>query len=69
MIRKGFVLPLLAAGALVCVSTQARAAVQVSQSGWQWGNPTPQGNTIRAIDFSGGRGYAIGDDGTAPRTD
>ncbi len=69
MIRKGFARPLLAAGALVCVSTQARAAVQVSQSGWQWGNPTPQGNTIRAMDFSGGRGYAIGDDGTALRTD
>src|ERR671910_2237012 len=47
----------------------ADAAVQVSQSGWQWGNPTPQGNTIRAMDFSGGRGYAIGDDGTALRTD
>jgi photosystem II stability/assembly factor-like uncharacterized protein len=47
----------------------AGAAVQVSQSGWQWGNPTPQGNTIRAMDFIAGRGYAIGDDGTALRTD
>jgi photosystem II stability/assembly factor-like uncharacterized protein len=47
----------------------ASAAVQVSQSGWQWGNPTPQGNTIRAMDFVAGRGYAIGDDGTALRTD
>ena len=47
----------------------ADAAVQVSQSGWQWGNPTPQGNTIRAMDFIAGRGYAIGDDGTALRTD
>src|SRR3954453_19686243 len=47
----------------------AHASVQVSQSGWQWGNPTPQGNTIRAIDFVAGRGYAIGDDGTALRTD
>ena len=47
----------------------ASAAVQVSQSGWQWGNPTPQGNTIRAMDFIAGRGYAIGDDGTALRTD
>ena len=43
--------------------------MQVSQSGWQWGNPTPQGNTIRAMDFIAGRGYAIGDDGTALRTD
>lgn len=55
----------LAAGA----AGSADAAVQVSQSGWQWGNPTPQGNTIRAMDFSGGRGYAIGEDGTALRTD
>ena len=47
----------------------AEASVQVSQSGWQWGNPTPQGNTIRAMDFVAGRGYAIGDDGTALRTD
>jgi photosystem II stability/assembly factor-like uncharacterized protein len=47
----------------------ANGAVQVSQSGWQWGNPTPQGNTIRALDFVQGRGYAIGDDGTALRTD
>ena len=43
--------------------------MQASQSGWQWGNPTPQGNTIRALDFIAGRGYAIGDDGTALRTD
>ena len=54
--------------AAACPST-GTAAVQVSQSGWQWGNPTPQGNTIRAIDFVQGRGYAIGDDGTALRTD
>jgi photosystem II stability/assembly factor-like uncharacterized protein len=50
-------------------ASPAQAAVQVSQSGWQWGNPTPQGNTIRAMDFVAGRGYAIGDDGTALRTD
>ena len=45
----------------------AGAAVQVSQSGWQWGNPTPQGNTLRAIDVSAGAGDAIGDAGTALR--
>ncbi len=53
----------------LAVACPAHAAVQVSQSGWQWGNPTPQGNTIRTIDFVAGRGYAIGDDGTALRTD
>ena len=53
---------LLGSAALAGLGTApSSAAVQVSQSGWQWGNPTPQGNTIRAIDFNGGRGYAIGD--------
>src|SRR5262245_47468459 len=47
----------------------AEAAVQSSQSGWPWGNPAPQGNTVRDMNFVAGRGYAIGDDGTALRTD
>jgi photosystem II stability/assembly factor-like uncharacterized protein len=47
----------------------AEATVQVSQSGWAWGNPSPQGNSIRAMSFSGLRGYAVGDAGTALRTD
>lgn len=55
--------------ASACPQAALAAPVQTSQSGWQWGNPTPQGNTIRAIDFVQGRGYAIGDDGTALRTD
>src|SRR4051812_1502102 len=45
------------------------AAVNVAQSGWAWGNPTPQGNTLHAIDFVQGRGYAAGDAGTVLRTD
>ena len=47
----------------------SHAVVQVSQSGWAWGNPQPQGNTVRAIEFNQGRGYAVGDAGTALRTD
>src|ERR1700754_1235825 len=65
-------IPRSLAGALAAtavLAAPAGASVQVSQSGWQWGNPTPQGNTIRAMDFIAGRGYAIGDDGTALRTD
>src|ERR1700754_945788 len=65
-------IPRSLAGALAAtavLAAPAGASVQVSQSGWQWGNPTPQGNTIRAMDFVAGRGYAIGDDGTALRTD
>ncbi len=62
-------LGVVAALSLASACPEAQAQVQASQSGWQWGNPTPQGNTIRALDFIAGRGYAIGDDGTALRTD
>src|SRR3954451_13306501 len=64
--------PRLLVGAIAAtalLTAPAHASVQVSQSGWNWGNPTPQGNTIRAVAFVAGRGYAIGDDGTALRTD
>lgn len=42
----------------------AWANVQVGSSGWQWGNPLPQGNTIRDVAFAGLQGYAVGDFGT-----
>ena len=44
------------------------AAVNVSDSGWAWGNPTPQGRTLHAIAFSGGVGYAAGNGGTVLST-
>ena len=47
----------------------AAAPVRTSQSGWTWGSPLPQGNTLTAIDFAGGRGYAVGEFGTIIRTD
>src|SRR5207248_4706359 len=56
--------------ALACLAAglaaqPAVANVQVGSSGWLWGNPLPQGNTLRAIAFAaGGRGYAVGDFGT-----
>jgi photosystem II stability/assembly factor-like uncharacterized protein len=53
----------------VLVATAAAAPVRTSQSGWAWGNPLPQGNVLRAVDFAGGRGYAVGDFGTVLRTD
>lgn len=64
--------PVLLAGAgfaLLAGAPAAPAAVQNSQSGWSWGNPQPQGNTIRAIDFAPGRTYAVGDAGTGLRSD
>ncbi len=61
----------LAASALAAaaVPAVASAGVQVGASGWQWGNPLPQGNTLRAMSFApGGTGYAAGDFGTLLKT-
>ncbi|HEV2814529.1 MAG TPA: hypothetical protein VGW10_14835 [Solirubrobacteraceae bacterium] len=55
--------------AVLASGSTAPAAVQNSQSGWSWGNPQPQGNTIRAMDFAPGRTYAVGDAGTGLRSD
>lgn len=55
--------------AATLVALAGAAPVRTSQSGWTWGSPTPQGNTLTAIDFAGGRGYAIGEFGTIIRTD
>jgi photosystem II stability/assembly factor-like uncharacterized protein len=58
-------------GLLIAVTTLAgvsAAAVNVSDSGWSWGNPTPQGRTLHAIAFSGGVGYAVGNGGTVLST-
>jgi photosystem II stability/assembly factor-like uncharacterized protein len=57
-----------AAGALAALPALAPASVQVGSSGWQWGNPLPQGNTVRAMSFAGAIGYAAGDFGTLLRT-
>ena len=47
----------------------AHANVQVGTSGWQWGNPQPQGNTLNDMDFgAGGVGYAAGAGGTLLKT-
>jgi photosystem II stability/assembly factor-like uncharacterized protein len=57
-----------AAALLVALPALAPASVQVGSSGWQWGNPLPQGNTLRSISFAGANGYAAGDFGTLLRT-
>lgn len=59
----------LALAALALVAAPASASVTVAQSGWSWGNPSPQGNTLRLIDFVDGRGFAAGAAGTVLRTD
>lgn len=50
------------------LAAPAAASVQVGSSGWQWGNPLPQGNTVRAMSFAGATGYAAGDFGTLLKT-
>src|SRR6187551_2965876 len=54
--------------AAACAASPAAANVQVGSSGWQWGNPLPQGNTLRAMSFAGGVGYAGGEFGTLLKT-
>ncbi|MCW3023966.1 MAG: hypothetical protein JWR30_3288 [Conexibacter sp.] len=54
--------------ALAALPAAASANVQVGSSGWLWGNPLPQGNTLRAMTFSGPTGYAVGDFGTLLKT-
>ena len=58
-----------AGAAVLACAPAAPAAVQNSQSGWAWGNPQPQGNTILAMDFAGGRTFAVGLAGTALRSE
>jgi photosystem II stability/assembly factor-like uncharacterized protein len=53
---------------LCALPALAPASVQVGSSGWQWGNPLPQGNTLRAMSFAGSTGYAAGEFGTLLRT-
>lgn len=61
------------AGAVLTLAAIAPAAaqagsVQVGSSAWYWGNPLPQGNTIRSMSFGPGTGYAAGDFGTLLKT-
>jgi photosystem II stability/assembly factor-like uncharacterized protein len=66
MLRRLIVSSTLAALAL---APNAAAGVLVAPSGWEWSNPLPQGNSLRALDFAGASGYAAGDFGTLLRSD
>jgi photosystem II stability/assembly factor-like uncharacterized protein len=54
---------------LAVFASASAASVRVPLSGWNWGNPAPQGNALKAVDFTGGRGYAVGAAGTSLRSD
>ena len=66
---KRLLLAVLALALAVSAAMTAQAAdVTVGHSGWNWGNPLPQGNTLRAVEFDGSLGFAAGDFGTLIRT-
>src|SRR3954454_1029151 len=69
MARRLILAALAATFACAVFATFGAASVNVAQSGWSWGSPTPQGNTLNSIEFVQGRGYAAGDAGTVLRTD
>ena len=71
MITSRTALLALAVVAALCgaVAAPASAAVTVGHSGWEWGNPSPQGQAIQAVEFEGSRGYAAGSFGTLLSTD
>jgi len=52
MKRLALAAALLALAVFAVVTAQA-ADVTVGHSGWNWGNPQPQGNTLRAVEFEG----------------
>src|SRR4051812_32461551 len=58
----------IAAAVFGAPAAYAANNVTVGHSSWFWGNPQPQGNTLNAIDFAGGTGYAAGDFGTLLKT-
>jgi photosystem II stability/assembly factor-like uncharacterized protein len=51
------------------VSSASGAQVSAQDTGWLWGDPTPQGNALSDVNFIGQRGYAVGEEGTVLRTD
>ncbi len=67
--RNRFAYAALIALVLALPAPAGAASVFAGHSGWFWSSPLPQGNTLRAIDFSGYRGYAVGDFGTVMRSD
>jgi photosystem II stability/assembly factor-like uncharacterized protein len=58
----------LTAVLFLLVAAPAGAAVSTNQSGWLWGAPEPQGNTLGALELQGTTGYAAGGFGTLLRT-
>ena len=61
---------LLACGLSVAGAASASgASISAQGTGWQWGDPTPQGDALSDVRFIGPRGYAVGEEGTVLRSD
>jgi photosystem II stability/assembly factor-like uncharacterized protein len=56
------------AGALASAPAATAGPVRSSHSGWLWGSPAPQAQTLSAVEFSGPVGFASGDFGTLIRS-
>jgi len=72
MMRSALV-TLCALGIALCGPAALAAAppapLPAVRSGWRWGSPTPQGERLNGVAFAGSRGYAVGSEGTALRSD
>jgi len=67
--RMAVVLALVGAVWALSAAVQAVASpVTVDHSGWYWGDPFPQGETLNQVAFAGARGFAAGTNGTVLRS-
>src|SRR3954470_19901222 len=66
VVRRRSLLPALIAA--IAVAPPVYASIGSGYVDWYWGNPSPQGTLLGAVDFAGGRGHAGGEE-TLLRTD
>ena len=69
MRTRALVAAVVTASLALGLDASAVAGLGVGHSGWSWGDPSPQGNDIRGIEFAGTRGYAAGKFGTLLRSE
>jgi hypothetical protein len=58
--RRAFACSVVAVAALALAPAAGAAPVEEGHSGWLWGNPQPQGNTLLEIEFTGSGGVGGG---------
>ena len=65
----GLLAGICAVGVGLSAAPALAAPVSVGQSGWTWGDPTPQGQALNEVGFDGATGFAVGDFGTVVRSE